>query len=60
MREFVEQTQAMGRANAESTFAKSRAALRMRYLAMRVMRLKPHRNSSPACDSARGASAASR
>ena len=41
MREFVEKTQEMGRANAESIFAKSRTALRMRYLAMRVMRLKP-------------------
>ncbi|MEU3625240.1 FAD-dependent monooxygenase [Amycolatopsis coloradensis] len=41
MREFVENTQAMGRANAETIFAKSRTALRMRYLTMRAMRLKP-------------------
>ncbi|OXM54113.1 FAD-dependent oxidoreductase [Amycolatopsis thailandensis] len=41
MREFVEKTQEMGRANAESIFAKSRTALRMRYLMLRVMRLKP-------------------
>ncbi len=41
MREFVENTQAMGRANAKTIFAKSRTALRVRYLMMRVMRLKP-------------------
>lgn len=41
MREFVENTQAMGRANAETIFAKSRTALRTRYLMMRAMRLKP-------------------
>ncbi|WP_037318934.1 FAD-dependent monooxygenase [Amycolatopsis orientalis] len=41
MREFVEKTQAMGRANAESIFAKSRTALRMQYLTMRAMRFKP-------------------
>ncbi|MFC3450673.1 FAD-dependent monooxygenase [Amycolatopsis speibonae] len=41
MREFVEKTQEMGRDNAESIFAKSRTALRTRYLMMRLMRLKP-------------------
>ncbi|MBB5853427.1 FAD-dependent monooxygenase [Amycolatopsis umgeniensis] len=41
MREFVEKTQEMGRDNAEAIFAKSRTALRTRYLMMRVMRLKP-------------------
>ncbi|SFI92935.1 FAD-dependent monooxygenase [Amycolatopsis regifaucium] len=41
MRDFVEKTQAMGRANAKTVFAKSRTALRTQYLAMRAMRFKP-------------------
>ncbi|WP_181777338.1 FAD-dependent monooxygenase [Amycolatopsis pittospori] len=41
MRDFVEKTQAMGRANAKTVFAKSRWAVRAQHLALRAMHLKP-------------------
>lgn len=41
MREFVEKTQEMGRANAKAVFAKSRLALRVQQLTMRAMQFKP-------------------